>query len=94
MLNIDKLNLAAKRLRALAHPLRIAIIEKLSADSELSVTEIYNYLKIEQAVASHHLSILKKNGLLFTKRVGKNIYYSLKIQELSQVIECVNKCDV
>lgn len=93
MLDMEKLDLAAKRLRALAHPLRIAIIEKLNTEKDLSVTEIYSFLKIEQAVASHHLNVLKKRGILSTKRVGKNIFYSLRIQELSQVIDCMNKCN-
>lgn len=92
-LDIDKLEMAASRLRALAHPLRIAIIELLMVNEKLSVTEIYENIKIEQAVASHHLNILKSKGLLLARRDGKNIYYSLRIRELSQVIECMNRCN-
>ena len=92
-LDIDKLEQAASRLRALAHPLRIAVIELLMVNERLTVTEIYENLRIEQAVASHHLNILKNKGLLIAKRDGKNIHYSLKIKELSQVIECMNRCN-
>ena len=75
-LDIQKLELAASKLRAMAHPMRIAIIDLLTDNEKLSVTEIYERLNIEQASASHHLNILKNKGLLESKRDGKMIYYS------------------
>ncbi|MEI7662968.1 MAG: metalloregulator ArsR/SmtB family transcription factor [Bacteroidota bacterium] len=91
-LDLQKLELAASKLRAMAHPMRIAIIDLLSANKKLTVTEIYERLNLEQASASHHLNILKNKGLLESKRDGKMIYYSLKINELSNVIDCINQC--
>ena len=84
--------MAASKLRAMAHPMRIAIIDLLSANKKLTVTEIYERLSIEQASASHHLNILKNKGLLESKRDGKMILYSLKTDALSNVIECINQC--
>jgi DNA-binding transcriptional ArsR family regulator len=77
-LDITKLEMAASRLRAIAHPMRIAIIELLEENKKLSVTEIYKSLKIEQASASHHLNILKNKGVLVSKRDGKKIFYGLR----------------
>ena len=77
-INIQKLELAASKLRAMSHPMRIAIIDLLADGNNLSVTEIYKTLDIEQATASHHLNILKNKGLLESKREGKKIYYFLK----------------
>ena len=57
-LDIVKLEAAASKLRAMAHPMRIAIIELLNNNKKLNVTEIYESLRIEQAAASHHLNIL------------------------------------
>jgi DNA-binding transcriptional ArsR family regulator len=91
-LDIDKLEAAASKLRAIAHPLRIAIIDLLQ-EKELSVTEIYGKLNIEQASASHHLNILKSKGVLSSKRHGKKIYYSLKNQTLTEIIDCINRCN-
>ncbi|MDP4281109.1 MAG: metalloregulator ArsR/SmtB family transcription factor [Bacteroidota bacterium] len=93
-LDIDKLDLAASRLRAIAHPLRIAIIDLLTRTKSMTVTEIYEKLEIEQAAASHHLNILKTKGLLESKREGKLIHYSLKYDQLVQVIDCINRCSV
>ena len=92
LLDIDKLELAASKLRAIAHPMRIAIIDLLQ-EKQLSVTEIYEKLDIEQASASHHLNILKTKGVLASKRNGKKIFYSLKNQTLTEIIECINRCN-
>ena len=91
-LDIQKLEIAASKLRAMAHPMRIAIIELLTDNQKLTVTEIYERLGIEQASASHHLNILKNKGLLESKRDGKMILYSLKTNVLANVVECINQC--
>jgi DNA-binding transcriptional ArsR family regulator len=93
-LDIEKLEMAASKLRAIAHPMRIAIIDLLTANPKLTVTQIYERLSLEQASASHHLNILKNKGLLDSKRDGKMIYYSLKQTHLSEVIECIDRCNV
>ena len=61
-LDVEKLELAASKLRAIAHPMRIAIIDLLTVNTKMTVTEIYEYLNLEQASASHHLNILKNKG--------------------------------
>jgi DNA-binding transcriptional ArsR family regulator len=91
-LDIQKLEMAASKLRAMAHPMRIAIIDLLTENKKLTVTEIYERLNIEQASASHHLNILKNKGLLESKRDGKMILYSLKTTVLANVIDCINQC--
>lgn len=93
ILDINKLEMAASKLRAIAHPMRIAIIDLLNERKKLSVTEIYSNLDIEQASASHHLNILKNKGVLNSKREGKKIFYSLRSVTLSEIIDCINKCN-
>jgi DNA-binding transcriptional ArsR family regulator len=92
ILDITKLEMAASKLRAIAHPMRIAIIELLNERGKLNVTEIYSHLNIEQAAASHHLNVLKIKGVLTSKRAGKQIFYSLKNVTLTEIIDCINKC--
>lgn len=92
MIKLDKLEAASEMLKAIAHPIRITIVGMLNDEKKMSVTEIYGQLKIEQAVASHHLSILKNKGVLISEREGKNCYYSLKHQRLSQIVACIDKC--
>ena len=92
-LQIEKLEMASSKLRAMAHPMRIAIIELLHTNQKMSVTEIYKKLKIEQAAASHHLNILKNKGVLISQRDGKKIFYSLKSETLTEIIDCLNRCN-
>jgi len=93
LLNIKKLEEAASKLRVIAHPMRIAIIELLLDNKKLNVTEIYGALGIEQASASHHLNLLKNKGILSSKRDGKNTFYFLKHQAIDQIIDCISKCN-
>ena len=93
ILDIKKLEEAASKLRVIAHPMRIAVIELLQENKKLNVTEIYEALQIEQASASHHLNLLKNKGVLVSKRVGKNTYYSLKQNAINTIIECISKCE-
>ena len=93
-IDIKKLENAANRLRAIAHPMRIAIISLLENNNRLNVTEIYSKLKIEQAAASHHLNILKSKGVLASKRMGKQTFYFIKNEALKQILDCIDKCGV
>ncbi len=92
-ISVEKLELAASKLRAISHPMRIAIIDLLSQKESMSVTEIYNALGIEQATASHHLNVLKGKNILVSKRKGKKIFYSLRNHTLTEIIECINRCN-
>ncbi|VAW18236.1 hypothetical protein MNBD_BACTEROID01-2655 [hydrothermal vent metagenome] len=90
--NADRLETAANMLKAIAHPMRIAILKHLEGGKKLTVTEIHELLGIEQSTTSHHLGILKDKGVLCSKRDGKNTYYNLKYDILSQIVECLSKC--
>lgn len=88
----DHLEKAANMLKAIAHPMRIAILSYLEEGKKLTVTEIHELLQIEQSTTSHHLGILKDKGVLSSKRDGKNTYYFLKHNNLRQIVECVSEC--
>lgn len=91
-LNVERLEIAASMLKAIAHPMRIAILKHLEGDKRLTVTEIHELLKIEQSTTSHHLGILRDKGVLCSKREGKNTYYYLKYTILSQIVDCLETC--
>ena len=91
-LTAEQLEKAAGMLKAIAHPMRIAILKYLDGGKLLTVTEIHELLGIEQSTTSHHLGILKDKGVLISKREGKNTYYGIKNEHLNNIIECVSKC--
>ncbi|MFD1469757.1 ArsR/SmtB family transcription factor [Hymenobacter caeli] len=91
-LDIEKMEKVAFILKTTAHPTRIAIVQLLAAQESLSVTDISERLKVEQSLLSHHLSGMKLKGILSSHRDGKNIFYSLKMREVIDVIQCLAAC--
>lgn len=89
-LDYGVLRKAVLTLRSVNHKLRKQIINLLEDNQKLTVTEIYVKLRLEQSVASQHLAILRRAGVVKTSRDGKFIYYSLnkkRIQEITDLIE-------
>ena len=91
-LDIEKMEKVAFILKTTAHPTRIAIVQLLAAHEQLSVNDICERLNTEQSLTSHHLATMKLKGLLSSSRSGKNIYYSLKMREVIDVIQCLASC--
>ena len=78
-------------LRAVNHKLRQRIIDLLEDNDTMTVTDIYIKLRLEQSVASQHLAILRRAGVVATERQGKFIYYSLDRERLSQISRLVEE---
>ena len=76
-------------LRAVNHKLRQRIIEVLDESDNMTVTDIYIKLRLEQSVASQHLAILRRAGVVVTDRQGKFIYYSLDKERLNQISKLI-----
>lgn len=79
---------AADRLRAVAHPLRLRIIELL-ADGELCVGELIDQLDTKQAVISQQLALLRDKGVVARRRDGSHVYYHLVNPHVIRVLECI-----
>ncbi|MEL6659632.1 MAG: metalloregulator ArsR/SmtB family transcription factor [Bacteroidota bacterium] len=81
---------SSETLRAIAHPLRLQIIELLHANKQLTVTEIHQQLGVEQAVASHHLRILKGKRVVDLERNGKNSLYFLANPAFYDIVRIIS----
>ena len=91
-INVDyhALKKAALVLRALNHKLRQQLLKLIEEEKKITVTEIYVRLRLEQSVASQHLAILRKAGIVNTERDGKFIFYTVnykRIDEISQFVK-------
>lgn len=71
--------------RALNHQLRQQIFRLLDEKVKLTVTDIYESLKLEQSVASQHLAILRRAGIVKTEREGKYVFYKLNYERIAQI---------
>jgi DNA-binding transcriptional ArsR family regulator len=90
-MNIDYLQVkkGALILRALNHKLRQQVLKLLEENGRLTVTEIYVRLRLEQSVASQHLAILRRAGIVKTERDGKYIYYNINYARVDEINKCV-----
>lgn len=67
---------AAKLMRVLGNDSRLLILCYLDG-KELSVSELNRCLDLSQSALSQHLAVLRRDGLVRTRRESQTIYYSL-----------------
>ncbi len=76
---------AALILRSINHKLRQQIVQLIDEHGQMTVTEIYIKLRLEQSVASQHLAILRRTQIVKTTRDGKFIHYSINHDRLNEI---------
>lgn len=84
-LDLHALKKAAMVLRALNHKLRQQLLKLIEEEKKITVTEIYVRLRLEQSVASQHLAILRKAGIVNTERDGKFIHYTVNFKRIDEI---------
>lgn len=67
---------AAELLKAMANGVRLRVLHLLSG-SEMSVSQLNSRIEISQSALSQHLAILRRSGIVVTRRESQTIYYSL-----------------
>ncbi len=75
-------------LKALAHPVRLFMIEELSKKSHC-VCELTEMVGLDVSTVSKHLSILKNAGLVNVEKKGKQVFYSLRMRCALNFLDCV-----
>ena len=80
---------AAMVLRAANHRLRQKIVRAIHEARRITVTQLYTQLRLEQSVASQHLAILRKAGIVSTERDGKFIFYRINSSRINGINEII-----
>jgi ArsR family transcriptional regulator len=80
----------AEVLKAMADPTRLKILHSLHED-ELCVSDILEIVGGSQANVSKHLSVLKRAGLVESRRDGLNVFYRISDEGVFTI--CRNVCD-
>jgi len=80
---------AALLLKALANDNRLMILCVL-AESEASVSQLNERVALSQSALSQHLALLRRDGLVSTRRSSQTIFYSLKPGPVMQIIELLH----
>src|SRR5438309_10719367 len=79
-------NFKAEFFKALAHPMRIRILDCLR-DGEKGVNELSEILKIEPANVSQQLAILRVRNIVIGRKAGSNVYYSVSDTTLFRLLD-------
>ncbi len=82
---------AAEVLRAVAHPIRLRIIELLEDGTPRCVGEIQDHLGVKQSATSGQLALLRDRGVLAARRDGMQVYYSVVNPAVLQIIDCLRR---
>jgi ArsR family transcriptional regulator, virulence genes transcriptional regulator len=77
---------AARFLKSMANPARLMVLCQLST-GEKSVGELERIVDISQSGLSQHLAVLRREGIVKTRRVGQTIQYSLAGREAALVMD-------
>ena len=81
---------AAEVLKALAHPVRLGVVEIL-ANGERTVTQLYEELGCSQSMMSQQLKILCQQKLVAIRKDGTQKYCSLCNRDFLKVLTCMHK---
>jgi DNA-binding transcriptional ArsR family regulator len=76
--------------QGLANPTRIAMLELLRG-GELSAGQLIQKLGIEQANASQHLAVLRAKQIVVSRKVGNQVYYSIRDRALIEILEILRR---
>lgn len=85
-----RFELQAGIIRALSHPIRIAIVDALR-DGEVCVCELAGIVGAERSNVSRHLSVMLKSGLLATRKDGLQVFYSLRTPCVLNFLSCATR---
>lgn len=91
-LRIDAMGIkkVALLVRAANHSLRQQLLRIIDQEGSVKVTVLCKKLKLVQPVVSSHLAVLRKAGMVTTKREGRVILYSLNYTRVVQLNRTVS----
>lgn len=82
--------LTADFFKALSHPVRLEILRNLK-DGERCVCELIEEIDIEQSNLSQHLGLMKKQGLLVSRKDGQKMMYRIAYPSILEVVTAAEK---
>lgn len=85
----DDIYIAARAMKAMAHPLRLKILCILGGSTEVSVQDIVDRVGTSQSNISQHLSILRDKGILAFRKDANRVYYRISDSRVVRLIDAL-----
>lgn len=86
-------NLTVEVFRALGHPIRLELLAWIAARGPICVCHLQEELPYTQSRISKHLAILRRAGLVSTRREGTWVYYSAEEDAFEVAREFIDQVD-
>ena len=80
----------AEFFKALAHPLRIRIIDALR-DGEIGVNDLCERLQVEQSTVSQQLAQLRGRNIVVGRKEGQNVFYSIRDRAIFRLLDAARE---
>ena len=82
---------ASRTMDQLSHPHRLRVLCLLVEEGELSVADLRARIPLSPSALSQHLSKMKDDGLLSSRREGKNVCYRIERQDVREILELLHR---
>ena len=87
---MEIVRLQAKMCKALSDPKRLRIIRELR-EGEKTVSDLVNILELKQSNTSQHLGVLRRIGVVISRKEGSTVYYRLSSQKIAEACDMVHE---
>lgn len=88
--DLKALGQAAECLRLLAHPHRLRMIQML-LQGDYTVGELAEACELPTAMASEHLRLMQRCGLLSSEKDGRKVFYRVAEPHLKSILKCIEE---
>jgi DNA-binding transcriptional ArsR family regulator len=88
--DLEALGQAAECLRVLAHPHRLRMIQML-LQGDYTVGELAQACDLPTAMASEHLRLMQRCGLLSSEKDGRKVFYRVAEPHLKSIMKCIEE---
>ncbi len=88
MITFDEAEIRAKVIKAMAHPVRLMIIDVLKS-GECSFAKLFELFSLDKSTVSKHLLVLKEAGIVSSRKEGMDMIYTLEVPCITDFFGCV-----
>src|SRR3972149_7210925 len=88
MITFQEAEIRAKIIKAMAHPVRLMMIEFLKG-GERSFSEMFDLFQLDKSTVSKHLLVLKEAGIVSSRKEGMDMIYRLDVPCITDFFSCV-----
>jgi len=88
MISFKEAEIRAKIIKAMAHPVRLMMVEFLKT-GESSFSDIFDLFQLDKSTVSKHLLVLKEAGIVSSRKSGADMIYKLEVPCVTDFFSCI-----